>query len=62
MEKVTISLWKGKNRRLVGLNIYEDEGIEEVRQVIRITQESLERHFPDAEIIRARAGREMFGE
>jgi len=59
MEKVTISLWKGKNRRLVGLNIYGDEGKEEMRKVIEVIHEALAKHFPDAEIVRYGKAKEV---
>jgi len=59
MEKVTISLWKGKNRRLVGLNIYGDEGREEMRKVIEVIQNSLARHFPNAQILRYGKAKEV---
>ncbi len=59
MEKVTISLWKGKNCRLVGLNIYGDEGKEELRKVIEVIQNSLAKHFPNASIIRYGKAKEV---
>ena len=51
----------GRKHMNVGLHIYEDEGIE-VRKVIEVVQESLSKNFPSAEIIRAKAVRELCGE
>jgi hypothetical protein len=51
----------GRKHMNVGIHFYEDEGVE-VRRVIKVIQGSLEQHFPDAEIIRARAVRKLFGE
>ncbi len=41
MGKVVISLEKGKTHRLVGLSIYEDEGDEEMRELIEIVEEDV---------------------
>ena len=62
MKKVSISLEQGASHRKVGLAIYEDEGDEELRKVIEVVQESLKKHFPDVQIIRQKAVRELFGE
>ncbi len=62
MKKVSISLERGPTHRKVGLAIYEDAGDEELRKVIELIQESLAKHFPDAEIARQKAVRELFGE
>ena len=51
----------GRRHMNVGLHIYEDEGID-VQRVIEVIQESLTRHFPNAQIVRARAVRRLFGE
>ena len=59
MEKVTISLWKGKNRHLVGLNISGDVGKEEMRKVIEVIHESLAKHFPNAQILRYGKARDV---
>ena len=45
----------GRKHMNVGVHIYEDEGIE-------VIQESLAKHFPSAEIVSAKAVRELFGE
>ena len=50
----------GRKHMNGGLHIYEDEGIE-ARKVIEVIQGSLAKHFPDAQIIRAKAVRELFG-
>ena len=62
MKKVSISLERGATHRKVGLAIYEDEGDEELRKLVRVVEESLEKLFPSADIIRQRAVRELFGE
>jgi len=62
VEKVVVSLFKGKRYRLVGLSIKNEESSEELRKLVRVIQESLAEHFPDAEIIRRKAVRELFGE
>ncbi len=51
----------GRRHMNVGLHIYEDEGIE-VQRVIEVIRESLTRHFPSAQIVRARAVRELLGQ
>ena len=60
MVKFRISLWRGKRSRsiMVGSQICNDE---EVCKVIQVIQDSLAKHFPEAEIIRAKAVRELFG-
>lgn len=62
MKRVRLWLGKTKMHRLVGLTIYEDEGTEELRKVAAIIEESLAKHFPNAEIIRSKAVRELFQE
>ena len=62
VEKVVVSLFKGKRYRLVGLSIKNEESSEELRKLVRVVEESLEKHFPDAEIIRRKAIRGLFGE
>jgi len=51
----------GRRHMNVGVHIYEDEGIE-VQRVIEVIQETLTRHFPNAQMVRARAVRRLFGE
>jgi len=51
----------GRKHMNVRVHIYEDEDIE-VRKVIEVIQETLTRHFPNAEIVRAKAVRKLFGE
>jgi len=46
----------------VGLTIHEVEGAEELRKVIEVVQESLSKHFPKSEIVRAKKVRDLFGE
>ncbi len=48
MEKVVVSLFKGKRYRLMGLSIKNEESSEELRKVIEVVQESLVKHFPSA--------------
>ena len=62
MEKVVVSLFKGKRYRLVGLSIKNEESIEELRRLVGVVEESLEKRFPSAQIIRRNATRELFGE
>ena len=53
----------GREHRLVGSSIVYEEGenIEE-RKVIEVVQNSLAKHFPDAQIILAKSAEELFGE
>ncbi len=51
----------GRKHMNVGVHIYEDENIE-VKKVIKIIQDSLARNFPNAEVIKSKAVRELFGE
>ena len=62
MRKVSISLEEGKTHKKVGLAIYEYEGEEELRKVIGLIEDNLHKKFPDAEITRQRAVRELLGE
>ena len=62
MEKVVISLLKGKRWSLVGLSIRNEEGNEELRKLVEVVQESLEKRFPNAQIVRRKAPRVLFGE
>ncbi len=62
MEKVVVSLFKGKRYRLVGLSIKNEESSEELRKLVRVVEESLKKHFPGAKILRRKAIRELFGE
>ena len=60
MRKVSISLEEGKTHKKVGLAIYEYEDEEELRKVIGLIEDSLHKNFPDAELARQRAVRELF--
>ena len=62
MEKVVVSLFKGKRYRLVGLSIKNEESSEELRRLVRVVEESLEKRFLGAQIIRRKAIRELLGE
>lgn len=63
MKRVNINLWQPRRKhRLLGLSLYEYEGTEELRKVAAIIEESLAKHFPNAEIIRSKAVRELFQE
>ena len=62
MRKVSISLERAPTHRKVGLAIYGYEDEEELRKVIGLIEDSLHKNFPDAEITRQRAIRELFGE
>ena len=61
VEKVVVSLFKGKRYRLMGLSIKNEESSEELRKLVRVVEESLKKHFPGAEIPRRKAVRELFG-
>jgi hypothetical protein len=54
---------EGRKNRLLGLTttIYEGEKVE-VRKIVEVVEETLRRHFPDAEIIKTPSVRELFGE
>ena len=43
------------------MNIYEEESSEELRKLVRVVEESLKKRFPDAEIVRRKAVRELCG-
>ena len=65
MRKVNINLWQKSERgphRLVGLSLYDYEGNEELRKLVRAIEESLSKNFPGIEVNRGRAVRELFGE
>ena len=62
MEKVVVSLFKGKRWRLVGLSIRNEESSGELRKLIEVVEESVKKHFPTAQIPRRKAVRELFGE
>jgi hypothetical protein len=62
MDKVVISLLKGKRWRLVGLSIRNEESINDLRKLVRVAEESLQKNFPSTPIVRRKAIRELFGE
>ena len=62
MEKVVVSLWRGEEWSFVGLSIRNEEGDEELRELIKIAEEGIAKHFPHAQIVRRKAARELCGE
>jgi ABC-type molybdenum transport system ATPase subunit/photorepair protein PhrA len=62
MEKVVVALFKGEDWRLVGLSIRNEESIEDLRKLIKVVEESLQKNFPSTPIVRRKAVRELFGE
>ena len=60
MRKVSVSLEEGKTHKKVGLAIYEYKGEQELLKVVGLIEDTLHKNFPDAEITRQRAVRELF--
>ncbi len=62
MEKVVISLLRGRRWRLVGLSVKNEESLEELKNLIEVVQESIKKNFYRVEIVRRNAIRELLGE
>ncbi len=61
MEKVVVSLFKGKRYRLMGLSIKNEESSEELRKVVGVVEEGLKKYFPSTEIVKTPALRAQLG-
>jgi hypothetical protein len=62
VQKVVVALLKGKRWWTTGLMIRIDEGEEELRTLVETVEEGIAKRFPNAQIVRRKAVRELFGE
>ena len=62
MRKISFSLEKGQNHKKIGLAIYDYEDEEELRGVINVVKEALNKRYPSADIYKQKAVRILFGE
>ena len=62
MEKVVVSLLRGKRWSLLGLSIRNEEGDEQLRELVATVQRGLKNRFPTIQIVKRNAVRELLGE